>query len=124
MGKAFGFIMLIVVVGCGAYLYMRQAQAVTTDGSTPQTTIDVTAARGDLLALARAEQSHFASTGKYVSLDELRTGGEITIPTRPAWSYAAETSETGFRIIASYSGADPKAPKRMSVDQSMAITNQ
>src|SRR6476620_9600100 len=115
--------MLILVVGCGAYLYMRQAQAVTTDGSTPQTTIDVTAARGDLLALARAEQSHFASTGKYVSLDELRTGGEITVPTRTAWSYSAETSETGFHIIATYSGADPKAPKRMSVDQSMAITN-
>jgi len=115
--------MLIVVVGCGAYLYMRQAQAVTTDGSTPQTTIDLMAARGDLLALARAEQNHFASTGKYVSLDELRTGGEITIPTRPTWSYAADTSETGFRIMATYSGADPKAPKHMSVDQSMAITN-
>src|SRR4051794_37769818 len=122
MGRAIGFIMLIVVVGCGAYLYTKQAQSVTTDGSTPQTTIDVTAARGDLLALAKAEQNHFASTGKYVSLDELRTSGEITIPTRPSYGYAAETGETAFRIIATYSGPDPKAPKRMSVDQSMAIT--
>src|SRR6476620_6734607 len=116
--------MLILVVGCGAYLYMRQAQAVTTDGSTPQTTIDLMAARGDLLALARAEQNHFASTGKYVSLDELRTGGEITIPTRLSYSYSAETSETGFKILATYSGPDPKAPQLMSVDQTMTFKNQ
>ena len=113
--------MLIIVVGCGAYLYTKQAQSVTTAGSTPQTTIDVTATRNDLLSLARAEQNHFASTGKYVSLDELRTGGEITIPTRLSYSYSAETSETGFKILATYSGPDPKAPQLMSVDQTMTL---
>jgi hypothetical protein len=73
MGRAFGFIMLVVVVGIGGYVYMKQAQSITAIGSNPQTTIDVTGVRNDLLALAKAERQHFASTGKYVTLDELRT---------------------------------------------------
>src|ERR1051326_8563327 len=95
MGRAFGFIMLIVVVGIGGYIYMKQAQSVTSIGSNPQTTVDVTAVRNDLLALARAEQNNFASNGKYLSLDQLKTSGDITIPTRPNFSYSAETSQRG-----------------------------
>lgn len=117
--------MLIVVVGAGGYIYMKQAQSVTTVGSNPQTTIDVTAVRNDLLALANAERQHFASSGKYVSLDELRTGGELSaLPVRPNYSYSAEAGESSFKIIAVYSGPDPKAPKRLAVDETMAMTSE
>ena len=34
---------------------------------------------------------------------------------------SADVSETRFRIIATYSGPDPKAPKRVSVDETMAL---
>src|SRR2546427_185605 len=122
MGRAFGFIVLVIVVALGAYLYTRQAQSVTSVGSNPETTIDVTAVRNDLLAIANAERRYFASNGKYVSLDELRTGGDITIPTRPNYSYSAQTTETTFKIIAVYSGPDAKAPKRITVDETMAVT--
>lgn len=80
MGRALGFIVLVAAVGVGAYIYSKQAQSVTSIGSNPQTTVDVTAVRSDLLALAKAEQNYFASNGKYVSLDGLR--GELNIPSR------------------------------------------
>ncbi len=37
MGRAFGFISLIVVVGIGAYIYMRQTQSVMSAGSSNPT---------------------------------------------------------------------------------------
>ena len=124
MGRAFGFISLIVVVAIGGYLYTKQVQSVTTvGGSTPTTTIDVTAVRNDLLALANAERQNFASSGKYASLDELQSNGVIRIPSRPNYSYSAETGENNFKIVAVYSGPDPKAPKRIAIDETMAITN-
>jgi hypothetical protein len=122
MGRAFGFVVLVVVVAVGGYVYTRQAVSVTSIGSNPQTSIEVTAVRNDLLALANAERQYFASNGKYVSLDELRTGADITIPTRANYSYSAQATDTTFKIIAVYSGPDPKAPKRITIDETMAIT--
>lgn len=117
--------MLVVAVGVGAYVYMKQTQSLTAVGSNPETTIDVTAVRSDLLALANAERQHFASSGKYVSLDELRTSGELSaLPVRPNYSYSAEAGESAFKIIAVYSGADTKAPKRLTVDETMAFTSE
>ena len=122
MGRAFGFIVLVIVVALGAYLYTRQAQSVTSVGSNPETTINVTTVRNDLLAIANAERRYFASNGKYVSLDELRTSGDITIPSRPNYAYSAQTTDATFKIIAVYSGPDPKAPKRITVDETMTLT--
>ena len=122
MGRAFGFIVLVIVVALGAYLYTRQAQSVTSVGSNPETTINVTAVRNDLLAIANAERRYFASNGKYVSLDELRTSGDITVPSRPNYAYSAQTTDATFKIIAVYSGPDPKAPKRITVDETMTLT--
>ena len=62
--------MLIAVVAAGGYIYTRQATSVTGDGSAPQTAVNVTAARNDLLALANAERRYFASNGKYASLED------------------------------------------------------
>ena len=122
MGRSFGFIMVVIVVAVGGYLYTRQATSLTQVGSNPQTTIDVTAVRNDLLAMANAERRYFASNGKYATLEDLRTNGDISIPTRPNYSYSVEPGDTGFKIIATYSGPDPKAPKRIAVDDTMTIT--
>ena len=122
MGRAFGFILVVTVVAMGGYLYTKQAKSVTSVGSNPQTTVEVTGVRNDLLAIANAERRYFASNGKYVSLDELRTGGDISVPARPNYTYSAQTTESTFKIIAVYSGPDAKAPKRITVDETMAIT--
>jgi hypothetical protein len=124
MGRAFGFIVLVMAVAAGAYVYTRQVQSVTKVGSNPQTTIDVTAVRNDLLALANAERQYFASNGKYASLDELRTGGGINIPSRANYSYSAETTGTTFKIVAVYSGPDTRAPKRLTVDENMTVRTE
>ena len=122
MGRAFGFILVVTVVAMGGYLYTKQAKSVTSVGSNPQTTVEVTGVRNGLLAIANAERRYFASNGKYVSLDELRTGGDISVPARPNYTYSAQTTESTFKIIAVYSGPDAKAPKRITVDETMAIT--
>ena len=64
MGRAFGFISLIIVVGIGAYIYMHQTQSVMSAGtSNPTATVDLIGVRNDLLAIAQAERSHQASQG-------------------------------------------------------------
>jgi hypothetical protein len=76
----------------------------------------------DLMALANAERTYFATNGKYGTLDELRAGGEAQITReRPNFAYSAEVSGNGFKVIATYSGPDPNAPKRVTIDQTMAI---
>ena len=82
MGRAFGLISVILVVAVGGYMYTRQAQSVTTMGTTPKTTVDVLAVRNDLMAIANAEKRYWVTNSKYASLDDLRTGGDIEVPSR------------------------------------------
>jgi len=129
MSRSLGFIGLLIVLGIGAYLYMRQAQSVTPGGSaaTPRATIDVVGVKNDLIALANAERRHFAAEGKYVSIDELRSSGDISMPSnsRGPYSYSAETSDTGFRITATYSGPpDAGVPRTLSIDETMQVKTE
>ena len=122
MGRAFGFIVVIMAVAIGGYVYTRQSQAITGSGATAETMIDVTGVKNDLNAIAQAERRYWAINAKYASLNELRANGDIHIPSRPSYSYEAEATETRFKIIAVYTGTDPKAPRRITVDESMMIT--
>lgn len=124
MGRIFGLLSVVIVVAIAGYLFTRDAQSVTTAGSTPQTTIDVVGVRNDLMAIANAERRYWALNSKYASLDELRTGGDIAVSDRDHYTYSAETSEDGFRIIASYAGSDPDAPKRIVVNEAMKMTTE
>jgi hypothetical protein len=121
MGRFFGLVMVVVVMAIGLYVYTRQTQSLTSVGSTPNTVIDVTAVRNDLMALANAERRYFALNAKYVSLEELRANGDIHIPTRANYTYEAEASETSFIIVAKYTGSDPEAPQRLTVDETMTV---
>jgi len=123
MGRSFGLLTVVIVVAIGGYLYTREAQTVTPIGSTPKTTVDVVGVRNDLMAIANAERRYWVMNSRYASLDELRTNGDIEIPSRDSYTYSAEVSDTGFTIIASYSGPDPKAPKRISVNEAMTMTS-
>ncbi len=128
MGRAFGFISLIVVVGIGAYIYMHQTQSVMSAGtSNPTATVDIIGVRNDLLAIAQAERSHQASQGAYVSIDALRSGGDLTMTrdNRGPYNYSAEISDGSFRILATYSGPESSGmPKTLSVDQTMQVSQQ
>ena len=126
MGRALGFISLIIVLAVGAYIYMRQTQSVMTAGtSSPTATVDLIAIKRDLMAIAQAERSHGATHGGYVSLAELRSQGELTMSrdNRGPYTYSAEIGDSGFRIVATYSGPEGTGmPKTISIDQSMEIS--
>jgi hypothetical protein len=124
MGRSFGFIALIVVVAIGGYIYTRQAQSVSAVGSTPETALDVISVRNDLFAMANAEKRYYAINSKYASIDELRSNGDINIPTREHYSYSIQTSDSGFKIVAAYNGSDAQAPKRITIDDTMALTTK
>src|SRR5437867_7034000 len=121
MRRAVGFVAMLSVVAIGGYLYTRQLQTVTPVGTAPTTAIDVIAVRNDLLAIANAERRYWATNARYASLDELQTNGDIQVPNRSHYVYSVNAGETSFKIIATYSGPDPKAPKLISVDETMAL---
>ncbi len=126
MGRLIGLMGLLVVVALGAYLYSRQAQSSIggTNAAAPTAIVNVIGVKGDLLALASAELGHFALEGKYVSLDELLSSGDITVKARSrgSCSYDASTTETTFKITATCSGqARPGTPIAFSIDETMQI---
>ncbi len=124
MGRALGFIGVLIAVGVGAYLYTQQAKSASVGGSSPRATIDTVGVKNDLNNIANAERRRMASDGKYVSLDELRSNGDINMPTdhRGPYTYTVDTSADGFKVTATYSGPDETVPKTMSIDQTMQIT--
>jgi hypothetical protein len=126
MGRALGFIGVLIAICVGAYLYTQQAKSVSPGGQSPTTAVNVTGVKNDLIAIANAERRRQASDGKYVSLDELRSNGDISMRSnnRGPYTYAVETSDSGFRVTATYSGPEASAPRLLSIDQTMQITSE
>jgi hypothetical protein len=128
MSRAFSFVALLAVLGVGAWYYMHQAQNVMSAGTaSPTAMVDLMGVRNDLLAIGQAERSHAALKGGYVSLDELRSQGDLTIERdrRGPYTYSAEVSDSGFRIVATYSGPENSGlPRTLSIDQTMTVNQQ
>jgi len=105
---------------------MRQTQSVMSAGtSSPTATIDLIGVKNDLVAIAQAERSHVATHGGYVSIAELRSQGDLAMSrdNRGPYTYSAEVSDSGFRIIATYSGPErTRVPRTISIDQNMEIS--
>ena len=121
MGRAFGFLSLVLGLAVGMYFYARQAQSSSAAGvATPRATIDITGVKTDLMGIAAAERQYFASEGKYTSLEELVSGHFIAPRQRPPYSYAVEIGAGGFRAVATRSGDDASGlPSQISVNQDM-----
>ena len=125
MSRALGLIGVLIAAAIGFYLYTQQAQTASQGTANPRQTIEVTGVKSDLNAIAQAERRYFATEGRYASIDELRTHGDISMPTngRGPFTYSAEVSETGFRIVATYAGAPgPDGAQNLSIDETMQIT--
>jgi hypothetical protein len=123
MGRIFGFLVLLVTVGVGIYLYTKQAQnsSAAARANNPKAAINITGVRTDLMTIAQAERGYFASEGKYASLDELISSRSLAVSRqRPPYTYEVQTSGSGFRVIATRSGDDSSGtPAELSVDQDM-----
>jgi hypothetical protein len=61
-----------------------------------------------------------------VSLDELRSSGDLSMPrnNRGPYNYSVDVSSTGFTATATYAGGGetPAGPRTISVDQTMEIS--
>lgn len=124
-----GLLGLVIALGIGAYVYTHSAKSAADaagGAGSPKMAIDVTGVKSDLIAFATAEKQTYALDGKYLSLEEMRSkGSSIPRDSRGPYTYAAEVSETGFRITATYSG-EPMAgvPRSMSITETMQIEQQ
>lgn len=123
MGRAFGFLAIIIGMGVGMYVYSKQAQSssAAAGASNPKAAINIMGVKSDLIGIAQAERRYNATEGKYASLDELVSSNAITIKgQRPPYTYSVETSGSGFRVVATRSGDDSSgAPAQLSVDENM-----
>lgn len=123
MGRAFGFLSVVIVMAIGMYVYSRQVQSTsaTAGANSPKAAIDITGVRTDLVSIASAERRYFASEGKYASFDELISANYITVARqRPPYTYEVQTSAGGFRVVAVRSGENTGGtPAQLSVDENM-----
>ena len=122
MGRAFGFISIIVVMAAGMYIYSIQLKDTTAPGNatTPTGTANIVGIKNDLISIANAERGYFATEQKYASLDELVSGHYITIERqRPPYTYDVETTSTGFRVTATRDTAG--SPAQLWIDENMQV---
>lgn len=123
MGRAFGFLSVVIVMALGMYVYSKQAESssAAAGANSPKAAINITGVRSDLISIATSERRYFATEGKYASLDELIDGRYITIARqRPPYTYEVQTSSNGFRVIATCSGERASGqPAQLSVDENM-----
>ncbi len=132
MGRAFGFISVLIVCAAGMYIYMQQTKALSPTGlagkgANPQATIDIAGVKRDLVQFAKAEQQHLASDGKYLSLDEMRSGGDTGLPadSRGPFRYTLDVSGTSFTVTATYMGQTMEGvPQTMRIGPDMQIVTQ
>lgn len=114
------------------FIYSRQLKSVSpagVEGSTanPQATIDLQAARRDLMQFAKAEQQHLATDGHYFSLDEMRSAGDTGLPadSRAHFNYSIDVGSSTFTVTATYSGPPINGvPKVMKMGPEMTITSE
>lgn len=123
MGRAFGFLSVVVVLAVGMYVYSRQAQSssAAAGANNPKAAVNLTGVKSDLISIASAERRYFATEGKYASLDELLSSNYISMARqRPPYTYEVETRPDGFRVVATRSGdGTPGIPAQFSVDENM-----
>jgi hypothetical protein len=123
MGRIFGFLSIVIVLGVGMYIYSKQVQSSSAPAgaNNPKAAINITGVKADLISIASAERRYYASEGKYASFDELISSNYITVARqRPPYTYEIQSSSSGFRVVATRSGDNGSGtPAQLSVDENM-----
>ena len=123
MGRIFGFLSIVIVLGAGMYIYSKQAQSSSAlaGANNPKAAINITGVKTDLINIAGAERRYFATEGKYATLDELISTNYVSVARqRLPYSYDIQISGGGFHVIATRAGDDASGtPSQLSVDENM-----
>ncbi|MGC2181944.1 MAG: hypothetical protein WA637_01535 [Terriglobales bacterium] len=122
MGRALGFLGIVIVMAVGMYLYSIQLKEASAPGgaATPTGTANIMGVKNDLISIANAERGYFATEQKYASLDDLIAAKYITIERqRPPYTYDVETTSSGFRVTATRDSAG--TPAQLWIDETMQV---
>jgi hypothetical protein len=122
MGRVLGFLGTIITMAIGMYIYSMQVKAINpgAGNGAPEEVATITGVKNDLIGIASAERGCLASQGKYVSLEELISGNDITIKgERPPYIYDVQISATGFRATATRTTKG--APAQLWITETMQV---
>jgi hypothetical protein len=121
MGRVFGFLGTIIVLGAGLYIYSIQLQGTpSTNGADTAETANIVGVKNDLISIANAERGYFIQQQKYASLDELISANYITIQKqRIPYIYDVQTTSSGFRATATRDRVG--APIQLWIDETMQV---
>lgn len=121
--RVLGFVVLLVVLGAGLFMYQRSLESIPS--GSPQEQIDTVAIRQRLLTIAQTERQYQASNGKYATLEQLASASLLPGGTEQrGYTYSAEIGATGFTITATPTAADKASWPTLSVNESMQVTEQ
>ena len=85
----------------------------------PRPLADMGDVKADLFDYARAERAFYASTGRYATMDELRSKGLLSVPPDVRWPYFYSIHTPApdrFVIIAMAQGPFGSRPIALSID--------
>jgi hypothetical protein len=121
MGRVIGLLVVIVIVALSYKLYFSHLRSTGT--GSPVQAINVVGVKNDLIAIAQAERAYQAEHGSYASLDQLTSGGALTMikSGRDGYTYDVETSTDGFRATAHCPASTSLGCSNWSVDQTMEV---
>ena len=112
------------------HFYLKRMPA-TDDGTAATQAISLTGVENDLIGIGQAERMYFAQNGSYADLTTLTSSGTMNIARngRDGYTYAVETSATGFTATARYTAQLPQMPPgvtpprfpTVTIDQTMEV---
>jgi hypothetical protein len=127
MGKLVG-ILVFVAVAFGIFYLTTKKMPTTDSGTAPTQAISLTAVRGDLLQIARAERANIAQKSSCANLDELISSGSLTMSRTERDGYTYEVQCKGdsgeFSVVARHAPAPEGSPIRypiLGIDQNMQV---
>ncbi len=121
VGNLVAVLVVALIVGWIYKSYLKNQQAAPI--AHPRQTIDAIGVQNDLLAIAQAERMYQVEHNAYGSLDDLVSSGTMNRKTsgRDGYSYEAEVSPEGFRIVAHCPSDAVPGCTNYAVDQTMQV---
>jgi hypothetical protein len=122
LGRALGLIGTVVTLAVGMYFYSLQVRNLqpATSGAASDETALITGVKMDLIGIANAERGYMAAQGKYASMDDLISGGYLTIRhERPPYVYDLSVTSGGFSANATRTTRG--SPTQMWITESMEV---
>ena len=123
--RVLGLIGLLVVLGCGFYVYQRSVTDTLGDTS-PQEQIDTVAIRQRLIAIGQTEKQYMATNGKYATLEQLSNENLLPGGTEQrGYTFTADVNgSSGFTITATPTDDDKEDWPTLQITESMTITER